>query len=87
MIENSDRRSRRRKTVNSPAWADPGGILPVIDCRIVDLTEDGARVIAPAGIDMPEIFQLQIDSSRILGAAEVIWRENNHVGVRFLARL
>jgi hypothetical protein len=87
MIEQSDRRTQRRRAINSPAWADPGGILPVIDCRLVDFTDDGARVVAPPGVDMPAIFQLQIDSSRILGAAEVIWREHNHVGVRFLTRL
>lgn len=87
MVENSNRRARRRKAINSLAWADPGGILPVIDCRIIDFTEDGARVVAPPGVEMPSIFQLQIDSSRILGAAEVIWREQNHVGVRFLTRI
>ena len=87
MAENSDRRTRKRKAMSSFAWADPGGILPVIDCRIIDFTEDGARVVAPPGVEMPAIFQLQIDHSRILGAAEVIWRENNHVGVRFLTRL
>ena len=86
MLENGDRRARKRKAINSLAWADPGGILPVIDCRIVDLTEDGARVVVPPGVEMPAIFQLQIDSSRILGAAEVVWRDNNHVGVRFLTR-
>ena len=47
---------------HSSAWADPGGILPVIDCKILDLTEDGARVVAPPGVEMPQVFQLQIDS-------------------------
>ena len=87
MEELGDRRRAKRKAYRSSAWADPGGILPVIDCRIVNLTEDGARVIAPPGVEMPQVFQLQIDSSRILGAAEVMWREDNHVGVRFLTRL
>lgn len=87
MLENGDRRTRKRRTINSLAWADPGGILPVIDCRLVDFTEDGARVVTPPGVEMPAIFQLQIDSSRNLGAAEVIWREHNHVGVRFLTQL
>lgn len=87
MIENSERRARKRKASNALAWADPGGILPVIDCRILDYTEDGARVVAPPGVEMPEMFQLQIDSSRVLGSVEVIWREHNHVGVKFLTRL
>jgi hypothetical protein len=86
MIEH-ERRSRKRKPLNTLAWADPGGILPVIDCRILNYTEDGARVAAPPGVELPEIFQLQIDRSRILGAAEVVWREQNQAGVRFLTRL
>jgi hypothetical protein len=86
-MEQGERRRAKRKTFQSPAWADPGGILPVIDCKIVNLTEDGARLIAPTGVEMPQIFQLQIDSSRILGAAEVMWRNENQIGVRFLNRL
>ena len=86
-MEQGERRRAKRKTFHSPAWADPGGILPVIDCKIVNLTEDGARLIAPTGVEMPQIFQLQIDSSRILGAAEVMWRNENQIGVRFLTRI
>ena len=85
--EHPERRVRQRKSLNSPAWADPGGILPVIDCKIIDVSDEGARIIAPSGIDIPEIFQLQIDSKRILGAAEVVWREQNLVGVKFLTKL
>ena len=40
-----------------------------------------------AGVDMPEIFQLQIDSSRVLGPAEVVWRTHNQVGVRFVRKV
>jgi len=74
-------------SLHSLAWADPGGILPVIDCKIVDLSDGGARVAAPPGLEMPELFQLQIDTAHILGSAEVIWRERNEVGVKFLPRL
>lgn len=87
MIEESERRRRKRKPFRSPAWADPGGILPVVDCRIIDFTDDGARVATPPGVEMPQFFQLQINSSRILGAAEVVWREQHQVGVRFLTRI
>ena len=86
MTERSERRAIARKAAKAPAWADPGGVLPVIDCRIVDLSEQGARVVGPLGGAMPAQFRLQIDSSRILGAAEVVWREAHCVGVRFLER-
>ena len=59
----------------------------MIDCRIVDLTDDGAKVVSPQGVDIPQLFHLQIDAARILGAAEVVWRSDNQVGVRFLTRL
>jgi hypothetical protein len=82
-----ERRRRTRRHAVSPAWADPGGVLPVIDCKILDLSEDGARVFEPPGMELPDQFQLQIDSSRILGSAEVVWRGGSQVGVRFLTRL
>ncbi len=82
-ISEAERRVKGRRHVNSPAWADPGGVLPVIDCKILDLSETGARVAMPSGVELPDVFQLQINSSRILGAAEVVWRESHQVGVRF----
>jgi hypothetical protein len=81
-----ERRIKGRRVVNSLAWADPGGVLPVIDCKIIDLSEEGARVATAFGVDMPDIFQLQIDGSRVLGAAEVVWRTQTQVGVKFLRK-
>ena len=81
--DENDRRVGKRRKVNVPAWADPGGVLPVIDCRIIDLTPDGARVTSASGHDLPEAFQLRADSTRVIGAVEVIWRHANQVGVRF----
>jgi hypothetical protein len=85
--QHEERRRRARRSQLSPAWADPGGILPVIDCRIVDISDEGARVTAAPGVEIPDVFQLQIDSSRILGAAEVVWRGPRQVGVKFLSRI
>ncbi|HEY3720671.1 MAG TPA: hypothetical protein VGL41_11095, partial [Roseiarcus sp.] len=57
----NDRRDKDRKIENIPAWADPGGVLPVVDCQIVDISDGGARV-RPVKIDveMPDAFTLQI---------------------------
>jgi hypothetical protein len=87
MTHEAERRTQKRRVIHAPAWADPGGILPVIDCKIIDLSATGARVAAPPGVELPQVFQLQIDSKRILGAAEVMWRDHDQVGVRFLSRL
>jgi hypothetical protein len=84
--DENDRRVGKRHKVNVPAWADPGGVLPVIDCRIIDLTDDGARVTAASGHELPDVFQLRADSTRVIGVVEVMWRQANQVGVRFRER-
>lgn len=81
-----ERRLRNRRPLNSPAWADPGGILPVIDCKILDLSEDGAKIAVQGNTELPEVFALQIDNSRVLGEARVVWRTETAVGVK-LSRL
>jgi hypothetical protein len=80
----SDRRNKDRKIQNIRAWADPGGVLPVVDCQILDISDGGAQV-RPVKIDveMPDAFTLQIDPSRSLGEVNVVWRGERSVGVKF----
>jgi len=79
----SERRQKNRTIENVRAWADPGGILPVVDCQILDISEGGARVTPVKNIEMPDAFILQIDSSRNLGEVNVVWRDERSVGVKF----
>jgi hypothetical protein len=44
MIGRDNRRLEARKPKRVRAWADPGGVAPVVDCVIVDISKDGARV-------------------------------------------
>jgi len=67
------------------AWADPGGIAPVVDCVILDIAEGGVRVTALHGTVLPDAFRLQLDSARRLGDAEVVWRNGAAVGARLAA--
>jgi hypothetical protein len=80
----NDRRDEDRKIHNIPVWADPGGVLPVVDCEILDISDGGARV-RPVKIDveMPDAFTLQIDASCSLGEVNVVWRGERSVGVKF----
>ncbi len=78
----ADRRQKPRKPSGARVWADPGGVLPVIDCRIIDISEDGAQVTAVNGRPLPEKFWLQHEATRILGEAQVIWRNGSLVGVK-----
>jgi hypothetical protein len=79
-----NRRIRPRRLENTRAWADPGGILPVVDCKIIDISEGGAQVEPINKVEMPDSFVLQIDASRNLGRVDVVWRGPRSVGVRFV---
>jgi hypothetical protein len=80
----SDRRGKNRKIENIRAWADPGGVLPVVDCQIVDISEGGAQVRpVRSNVQMPDAFTLQIDASRSYGEVHVVWRGESSVGVKF----
>ncbi len=60
--------------------------MPVIDCKILDISEDGAKVAAINGRLLPERFILRHEARRILGEARVIWRDGSSVGVKLVGR-
>ena len=83
MTGRDNRRLEARKRTRLRAWADPGGVAPVVDCLIVDVSRDGARVASVNGDPFPNTFTLTEDSEREMGAATVMWRAGNEVGVKF----
>jgi hypothetical protein len=81
-LKDRERRKNRRRATQVRAWADPGGIAPVVDCVIVDVSEDGASVKALHGAELPDAFHLQVDRANPVGEAKVAWREGSAVGVK-----
>jgi len=55
---------------------------PPRDCIVADLSEDGARVLAP-GTEVPEEFMLLIDGAAGR-ACSVVWRLDDEIGAEFL---
>jgi hypothetical protein len=83
MTGRDNRRLEARKRRRLRAWADPGGVAPVVDCVILDVSKDGARVSSVNGDPFPNAFTLTEDSKSEMGAATVMWRVGNEVGVKF----
>ena len=81
IVKDSNRRQHRRSPARLRAWADPGGAAPVIDCLVVDVSESGAAIVALGGAELPNVFQLQLDTRQTLGKAEVKWRNGPAAGV------
>jgi hypothetical protein len=81
--KDSNRRRQRRRATRMRAWADPGGAAPVVDCLVVDISEGGASLVAVGGGELPDTFQLQLDTKQSLGEVEVKWRKGAAAGVAF----
>ena len=81
-LEGRNRRRHPRRRARMRAWADPGGVAPVVDCTVLDVSDGGASVIAVNGADLPDAFELLLDTRRTMGKAQVAWRSGVAVGVK-----
>jgi hypothetical protein len=76
-----NRRAVRRRTLKE------GKVIlsewTVLNCRIRDLSEGGARLEFGALTELPAEFRLLIVSENVLIPATVAWQRGQVVGVRF----
>lgn len=54
-----------------------------VDCEIVDLSDNGARIRISPGLFLPKHLLLRIDGQKGDRAIEVMWRNKMQIGVRF----
>jgi hypothetical protein len=85
MTGRDDRRESERKASRLRVWADPGGTAPATDCVVVDISEGGALLSPIKPTKLPSRFSLQRDGTTKMSDAEVVWRGNGMIGVRFSA--
>jgi PilZ domain len=84
-MSNNKRRTSRR-TVNAPAWMEIGSDARLRRCRLVDISENGARLIVENIENTPDSFNLLLSRfGRPNYRCSVIWKRDNEVGVEFLA--
>ena len=81
-VEGRNRRRHPRRRTRMRAWADPGGVAPVYDCVVLDVSEGGASLMSVTGAELPDRFELQLDTHSKIGQAEVTWRNGAAVGVK-----
>lgn len=56
-----------------------------IDCRVRNLSTEGACLDVTSPFGIPDDFVLVIDSDRFSQPCHVIWRNGNRLGVEFRA--
>jgi hypothetical protein len=81
-LKDRNRRNHSRRRTRLRAWADPGGVAPVYDCVVLDVSEGGASLMSVTGAELPDRFELQLDTHSKIGQAEVAWRKGAAVGVK-----
>lgn len=55
----------------------------VFDCTIRNASEAGALLLVPSTTGIPSEFLLYMDSDQKRRPAEVVWRQDDRIGVRF----
>ena len=79
------RRFFPRKTMNLPAWIEVNSSSLLERCKLMDLSESGARLGITDVRNLPPQFNLYL--ARIGQSAHqrrIIWQRGNEVGVEFV---
>jgi hypothetical protein len=79
------RASPRRRTLKGALVAGSAD-RPDVSCTLRDISETGARLSVPEGVIVPGRFELLVVIDGMQAACEVVRRDRNEVGVRFLAK-
>ena len=77
------RRDARRRTVRAVITRFDGPGSP-IDCILLDISLGGARLHVHHTSEMPNQFQLHIEADAFTRQCEVVWRQANELGVKFI---
>ncbi|SDT90859.1 PilZ domain-containing protein [Stappia sp. ES.058] len=82
MTDRNRRSSPRHRTLKSGKIVLANHTV-VYDCRVRNLSDDGALLKLPNTLDIPERFELRIVNEDIQVNAVVRWRTATELGVQF----
>ena len=78
-------RELRRHLSRHTAWISVDNGVTKRDCKVLDVSPGGARVVTDMGIDIGDKFGLTLVPSRPQSrSCEVVWRRGTTFGVKFL---
>jgi hypothetical protein len=79
----SERRTKRRTTINHGAVAFFKGRAGVYACCVCNVTNDGASIRLSRVDIIPPVFDISFDNFRTTRRCRLIWRDGDVVGVVF----
>jgi hypothetical protein len=83
-----ERRRSLREDAGYSAWIDLGDGTPPRLCAVLDVSEDGARVLLASAVALPEEFSLVFTKyGTIRRRCRLVWRSGAEFGVNYLGPL
>lgn len=77
----AERRQSRRQRVLKGALVVLGDHQRAFDCTIRNLTDFGAKISIETTLDIPDEFELYVQSTSRIAPARTVWRNDHEIGV------
>ncbi|WP_246476274.1 methyl-accepting chemotaxis protein [Roseibium litorale] len=85
VIGMEDRRKHPRKRVHEEVEVHlPGG--KVATCFLRDISETGARLVVPEGVQLPDQFKVDMGTAHGMKSCRVVRRSKDNIGVEFISQ-
>jgi hypothetical protein len=82
------RRRLVRRTRQHPSWITIEGDIRSHECEVMDVSADGAKLIADIEARVGSKFRLSVVPEAVVRREyEVVWRRGHTIGVRFAAQV
>jgi hypothetical protein len=81
-LEGADRRCHPRHSDHSPIYVGDGAVAR--RCRLVDISDGGARILIGRGAELPSRVILVDPETGLSRRAVLVWRSTIEIGVRLL---
>lgn len=82
---NSEKRRSSRQNITAPGWVDIGNKASFKRCKLIDISDTGARLFIEDIEDIPDTFSLHLSGYGLpCYLCNVVWRRDNTIGVEFL---
>jgi PilZ domain len=83
MLKAKSKRNGRRMVRQMDAWI-PRDHEQRTECKIVDLSAHGARLVVPRESTLPRTFTLWWNAAPAGKRCQMVWRNGSMTGVKFL---
>ena len=82
-----EQRRSLREDVQFPAWVDVGDGSAPRACTVLDVSDDGARIMISAPARLPKEFYLVLSRNGTRRRCRMVWHSDQEAGLFYLAPL